>query len=895
MFERFVRLARAREALAEGRLEEALSGAEDHLVRDTRKARRLRDDVFAALLGRARQRLASGSHAAALADVDRILRSASDHSEAVELREECRTSMGRVESRRSSAEDCVREARAATERGDCDRAREALANARSFDEQHPDLPALERAIEDRRSRAAQAVDQAQELLRGPQPDLAQIGTRLAAARDLDHAALDGRQPALVKALAPLVAAALDDAAGTRAWRDSERWLGWLPGLAEHRRFVAVRQRIADRLATDAMARLRDASTRAPACEEVRAWDSGLAEHPAVAEVVRARDAIGRADQAQDRGRFAEARDAWADAAALLGDKELRRRSEACAADHEWCQKRVGRARRALAEGRVDDAAEAWTEVVARWPLHEVARAELETIERGLQDRHTRLDEARAAAREGRLAEASTLAVALAVPGPGGAEARRLVDDVRGRMDLVQRGIDEVMALLHRRESATVEGLRHALGKVTQLESVQCDHDQLGRLRAALGEEIRGLERLDAVRVEDPIPAVEALSEVVALRSSLLAEDRLDARIQGAFDGLCARAEEQLAVGRLEAAEQLCSLTHALESCAAVPRARLDELRARVEDQKGEARSLAGAAEQRLRERDLTGAESAVSEAAQRWQGCPEVRRLEGELGKIRHQEAALREIDSLAQGQDVAAAQRKLAELPPTPALLRTRIFDMKKDLAQAQGLSGGFVLRVDEGGEFLVLRGDSVSIGNLRDGTADLPVLANVAARHATVRRSMSFHGGMEDRILADAGAVTVGGAPIAGGGHVLRSGVVVALGSSLNLRYTLPSSRSLTASVQLLGGFQVEGTDRVLLMKDRGRDGRILVGPAEDAHVRVGTGPEIEIYSNGTGQICVRIPKGADAEMGGRPIRGEHPVIPGELVRCGGSAFVLQPRQAR
>ena len=41
----------------------------------------------------------------------------------------------------------------------------------------------------------------------------------------------------------------------------------------------------------------------------------------------------------------------------------------------------------------------------------------------------------------------------------------------------------------------------------------------------------------------------------------------------------------------------------------------------------------------------------------------------------------------------------------------------------------------------------------------SDLPVLANLAGRHASIRRSMSFHGGMQDSVVAEDGEVRVDG----------------------------------------------------------------------------------------------------------------------------------------
>lgn len=242
----------------------------------------------------------------------------------------------------------------------------------------------------------------------------------------------------------------------------------------------------------------------------------------------------------------------------------------------------------------------------------------------------------------------------------------------------------------------------------------------------------------------------------------------------------------------------------------------------------------------------------------------------------------------MAKERDFVGAQQKLATMPPTQAMLRTRIYDMKQDLARAQGLTGAFLLRVDEGGEHLVLRGESVSIGNVRQRRSDLPVLASLAGRHASLRRSMSFHGGMQDTIVAEEGEVRVGGAITTS--RPLHPGDRVQLGAAFTFVYQRSSERSLSASLLLQSGFQVAGTDRVLLMKDRGRDGRLLLGPGRDVHVRVprATG-EVEVYAASNGQMRVHCAAGGTID--GAPFRGEHPVAAGQVVEAAGISFLMYP----
>lgn len=554
--------------------------------------------------------------------------------------------------------------------------------------------------------------------------------------------------------------------------------------------------------------------------------------------------------------------------------------------------RLDRARQLAGQGDLAQARAELVRIVQEWPMHEQARKELQLIDQGARDREQRLAAARNAAREGRLREACGQALALVVPGPVGEEPRLLVTEVRARMDLVAKGIDQVKVSLAGRDSGSMEGVRHCLLRLQELVKVQTDHEELPGLLAALGTELETLERCEAcsrhLAEGRPTEAAQAIQQVIADRTELWSPGRLDARLLTLADGLLQATEGELEAGRLDALEA-CLL--ALDQMAAVE-ARFGEraaaLRARASARRQEAAALVAQARQQTASREIAQAHDTLEQAFRCWTTVPEGRRLAEELAVVRQQDEALARVEALAAEKDFVAAQRRLADLPPTPMALRTRIFDLKQELARAQGLEGPFLLRVDEGGEFLVLRRETVTIGNVRDGGADLPILASLAGRHARIERMLSFHGGMEDRLVAQDGELEVNGARTTS--HRLRSGDRVRLGRALQLEYNVPSARSLTAALTLAGGFQVGGTERILLMKDRGRDGRILIGSARDVHVRVaGASGEVEVFTTRTGQVRVRAP--GSGLIDGRPFSGEHPVDAGAVVQCAGVSFVLLP----
>jgi len=450
----------------------------------------------------------------------------------------------------------------------------------------------------------------------------------------------------------------------------------------------------------------------------------------------------------------------------------------------------------------------------------------------------------------------------------------------------------VRVALHGRAAATPEGVRHCLMRLEELAKVQVDHQELPRVQAAVEAELDALalcEKATAALQRSDIEAVLlALPELVAARPNLLGAERIDARLCQLGDAVVQFGDRALADGYLSRVQRCAGMLQQLEPVRADFATRADEWQQQARARRASVDSLLTKARARLAERDLADAERLVEQALGEWRESADVRAFGLQLQRLRRQSDTLEQVATLAEEKDFLAAQQKLAGMPDVPPMLRTRVYDMKQDLARAQGLEGAFLLRVDEGGEQLVMRGESVMLGNVRQSSADLPVLANLAGRHASIRRSMSFHGGMQDAIVAEDGDVRVGGEQTSR--HVLQSGDKVRLGPALGFVYERPTSRSLTSRITLQSGFQVAGTDRILLMKDRGRDGRILIGPGRDTHVTVaGATGEVEVFASNTGQMRVACEQGGTID--GVAFRGEHPIAAGQIIEAAGVSFLLLP----
>ena len=152
-----------------------------------------------------------------------------------------------------------------------------------------------------------------------------------------------------------------------------------------------------------------------------------------------------------------------------------------------------------------------------------------------------------------------------------------------------------------------------------------------------------------------------------------------------------------------------------------------------------------------------------------------------------------------------------------------------------AQGLRPlRFQMAVDDGGEFLVVSGERVSVGHSSQGAADIPVLADLESVHATFVFAESFHSGPCWQIepVAQAG-VAVNGTAVEGA-QVLCDGDLVDLTPRLSFRFRLPEAASASALLELLGGVEAEGAVRVLLFA-RGPAGRVRIGAQRSRHLPV------------------------------------------------------------
>lgn len=893
MFDRFIRLARAKKALHEQRYLDALRQASDSVIATDRRAERIRLKAIDELVARARARLASGDVTTARSEA-KLLRQLAPVDAVEQLVLDVDKAAADSQQAREEHQEVRAEFRSLMDAGKLAGAESLLTGLPIGERERADMIGL---IGRRRQEAAKALEQAANDADNGQVDAAIDGylqaltmdrqlSEAAAAATLRHlaaaAVVSLRAPVAVQVASAAELGVLLDANG--------HWLTKLPQLAEDPDFVALHREVVGAIGR-CFGEVETLVAAADLARRVQA--SKLPISSALDRIVAALLAMAEAGDRQSNAQAVMLAQLQEDArqAGHLTLASLAGSAVAAAASGE---QQLEAARELLEQGSLEAARALFVTFLNENPMHEGVQKELALVDQGLADLDRRLADLRMTLRAGRLREACANAIALVGSSRIAEEVKQILAEARGRIALVDRGLDEIKVSLHGRAAATQEGVRHCLRRLEELAKVQLDHAELPLVIDSVTAEIEALEicekAVDAMERSDLEAVAPAVTKLVALRGKLLGVERIDAKLCELGDAIVQSGDRALTEGRLAVMLRCGGLLEQLELVRSDFGGRARDWRKDHQDREVLAGELLREARSRLVDRDLAEAERLVEEAQSHWRESAEVQAFAHQLRKLRKQTHTLDEVAALAEEKDFLGAHQKLSSMPDVPPMFRTRVFDMKQDLARAQGLEGAFLLRVDEGGEQLVMRGESISIGNVQKACADLPVLAKLAGRHARIQRSMSFHGGLEDSVVAEDGAVKVEGKDVTR--QVLKSGDKIALGPALGVLYQRPSSRSLTSRLLLQSGFQVAGTDRVLLMKDRGRDGRVLIGPGRDVHVTVAkaTG-EVELFANNAGQMRIFCEQGGSID--GTVFKGEHPVAAGQVIEACGITFLLLPWQ--
>ncbi len=543
-------------------------------------------------------------------------------------------------------------------------------------------------------------------------------------------------------------------------------------------------------------------------------------------------------------------------------------------------------RAALGEGRLEEAKEVLLELSETWPHCRDVNTHLASFRFDEQQRIETLKVARKDLREGRLVSAERKLITLVPGGEGAKEARGLLRDLERIKAKVSR---ELLVLQARFEAGdSPAALEDGLAAIKKL---QIDSDGVEDLEARIlaAEHLRKrIQELEAsLEARDLEFLLGRFRDWMADRGEggLFQEDRVQIRELG--HKILKEIGKDIEAGRIEAQLYFLEGLLPFEGVLGVEfEGILREGRRRKEAADRHARQGLLF----LEEKDEAGARRSLENARREAMDSPQVLRLAHRLEGLHRDRARVTEALQLARS-DPEGARAHLEGLGPTPAPLRTMVFNAKNELERLGGLEGGCLLQVEEGGEYLLLTDDRLVVGHAKASVPpQIPILARIRSRHALFERKLSFHGGVQDRLLPVEGAgIQLNGKPLTAPTS-LSHGDELLLGGVLPIRYLRPNPRSVSVLLKLGRGFEARGAGRVLWLRQGGKEGRVFMGRGEGMHIRVPCiEPEVYLYAPGPGQLRVFSAGGGDVD--GKPFRSEAELAPGVRVRCGQLAFRVLP----
>lgn len=154
------------------------------------------------------------------------------------------------------------------------------------------------------------------------------------------------------------------------------------------------------------------------------------------------------------------------------------------------------------------------------------------------------------------------------------------------------------------------------------------------------------------------------------------------------------------------------------------------------------------------------------------------------------------------------------------------------------------FLLWIDAVGGYLVCQGDKLRIGQQAPGCeVELPIIGDLARHHATIWRDG------ESYLIAPAGGASLDGRPI-DRTALLSSGMSIALGRSVQLRFRKPSPLSGSACLDLVSRHRTQPTTSgILLMADT-----LVLGPQAGSHIVCRSWQQqVVLHSLGGSLYCV------------------------------------------
>lgn len=326
----------------------------------------------------------------------------------------------------------------------------------------------------------------------------------------------------------------------------------------------------------------------------------------------------------------------------------------------------------------------------------------------------------------------------------------------------------------------------------------CDQ-QVAELRQAQAD--NGLERVRSLLIQGE-------AKLAAQQIARLEQRRLGGSQRRAWKlvvHLIGRAKELSSQGKLlEAADMLDRAIRLLPN----PKDELADMLATrkngLEQQQPELRRLSGELHEALTQEEWTSV-LATSEAM--LELAPEHKA--AQQARNRAWDAVGMHVTRAHQHRHINRLAKSLAS---THAWAGSAKLDTKAMTRQEQTDRAGkrMVAWIDGVGGYLICLGDDVMLGQPSTGGADIPILADLSRRHATIRREGEAY------VLHPIHRVSIDGKELAGP-QVLSEGALVELGDSVKLRFRKPHALSGTAVLTIESHHKTDpAVDGIVLMSE-------------------------------------------------------------------------------
>ncbi len=479
------------------------------------------------------------------------------------------------------------------------------------------------------------------------------------------------------------------------------------------------------------------------------------------------------------------------------------------------QDHFGAGRYADALADLDRAGEAGVELNAICNLRDEIRAAMDEQHRHQRDRRARIEAARRRIAAGSLLGGERI---LEQASSNDAEAKRLQRDVQTEQQEIAESLQEARRLLETGQlPAAIERFRRA------------------RRRAPAGGQL----------AETEAKLCQAVVDCVR-------QDLLDGRIDRAIQHLACLGEVGRTMPIRTEAEQVVSA--AREAAEALRAARFDEARRamrRLQYLLPEAK-WATVVERQLQQ---------VNEAVTELQG--------GALGSV--PPAFVAPTDQ----QSAEKQSNERATMPPRPTPGRDEAAGA--GMAPLISCPDRMLMLVDGVGSFLLLLNDRVSIGRMAaDNHADIPLVADLAERHADIARLD------EDYLLFAQREVKVNDRTVQR--RVLLDGDRLTLGRHVRLTFRMPSRKSPTAVLDLGDRSRIANDVRRVILFSK----QAIIGPAAQSHVVVPNARhELVLFERGGSLWLQSHPVGESCRISNRQAR---PVRIGQTIEQSGVSFCVR-----